>query len=410
MKISVKIFSIVLLICLTAGYNRSEACTAVVISGKVTASGRPMMLKVRDSQEQNCDFQLFKGEKFDFIGQTTTCSKPHEQLKGVVSGYNTAGLCMASLTPGKGFAYDSMRDKRLSGGKLIFKALGRCRNITEFEQLVNEIFDSRIIIAHLIVIDAEGGAAVYEFGGKSFVKYDTNDLKACPGGFRCQTNFSFSGDPTLGHGQVRYDSAVKIMESLPRNAEGKFEFGPAELSDYFCRTFYHAERKIKNIDQIKKEYLPGEDFIIRSNTCVITAFEGARPGETPSHTILWAQLGTPTCTPSLPLILSSGKIPEYMTNSALDTAAMMRTATRVRNLKIYDLDGPKRYERFNVQACRDLIKAVRKTEDSIKAEFYPLLDAWRENRMPDTEFYESYAKQASGYLNLYKSDFAEYLK
>ena len=45
----------------------SSACSSVVISGKVTPDGRPLLWKHRDSDYLQNSVKFFKGEKYSFI-------------------------------------------------------------------------------------------------------------------------------------------------------------------------------------------------------------------------------------------------------------------------------------------------------------------------------------------------------
>ena len=46
-----------------------QACTSVIVSGKATADGRPLMLKHRDTDDQQNSVRLFHGERYDFLGR-----------------------------------------------------------------------------------------------------------------------------------------------------------------------------------------------------------------------------------------------------------------------------------------------------------------------------------------------------
>ena len=60
------------------------------------------------------------------------------------------------------------------------------------------------------VIDAAGGAALFEVGNHTFRKYDATDPVDAPNGFIVRTNFAFTGDGS-GTGQVRYDRGVELL-------------------------------------------------------------------------------------------------------------------------------------------------------------------------------------------------------
>ncbi|MFA6770285.1 MAG: hypothetical protein WCR71_03845, partial [Bacteroidales bacterium] len=43
------------------------ACTSAIFTGKVTADGRPILWKHRDTGQENNRVEFFKGEKYSFL-------------------------------------------------------------------------------------------------------------------------------------------------------------------------------------------------------------------------------------------------------------------------------------------------------------------------------------------------------
>lgn len=377
---------------------KAAACTAVVVSGKHNVSGRALMIKVRDSDKVT-DMKQFNGPKYAFFGQTANLDTPHEKIKGVVSGSNTAGLCVASLTPGKGFPLDTLKNK-VSGGKLNFRALGTCANLAEFEAMVDEMLKSKYIVAHIAALDAGGHAAMYEIIGDRYVKYDADDPKVAPDGFRVMTNFTFAGDSALGHGQVRYDSTVEVMKSLPRTADGKFDLDPVSLMDAVTRTFNHTANKLHSLAELEgKKYYKGEDFVTRNRTNTIVTFESALPGEDASKVSMWVNIASPITTPAIPLIVNSGFIPEYMTGAPGTPATLVAASMMIRDKYVYDSDKSKPFEWFNVANTAILIEKTRLVEKFIIGQYSSALALWRAGKVSDEDFFALLRKQAPEYFN-----------
>lgn len=404
---NLKIFVVLAAMAIAAGFGfKAEACTAVVVSGKHNASGRALMIKVRDSDSVT-DMQYFKGPKYNFFGQTANLDTPHEKIKGVVSGSNTAGLCVASLTPGKGFPLDTLK-KKMSGGKLNFRVLGSCANLAEFEACVNDLLKSQYIVAHIAALDAEGHAAMYEIIGDRFVKYDSDDPTVAPEGFRVMTNFTFAGDSALGNGQIRYDSTVEVMKSLPRTADGKFDLDPVSLMDAVTRTFNHTGNKVRSLADLDgKQYFKGKDFVTRNRTNTIVTFESALPGEDASKVAMWVNIASPLTTPAIPLIVNSGFIPEYLTGAPQTPATLVAASMFVRDKYVYDSDKEKRFDWFNVANTATMIEKTRLVEKYITTQFNPALALWREGKVADEIFYELLRKQAPEFYDKYAAIFSE---
>ena len=83
--------ALALLLFLFADAFVSNACTSVIISGKITQDGRPLMWKNRDAPYGQNMAVFIKGAKYDFIGIANPgLSNP----KSVWGGVNSAGLCV----------------------------------------------------------------------------------------------------------------------------------------------------------------------------------------------------------------------------------------------------------------------------------------------------------------------------
>ena len=403
---SIRISLLLLAVLATAFSYNADACTAVVVSGKHNASGRALMIKVRDSDNVT-DMKSFKGPKYDFFGQTANLDKTVEEIKGVVSGSNTAGLCVASLTPGKGFPCDTVKNK-MSGGKLNFRALGNCADLAEFEEMLKGLLKTRYVVAHIAALDAKGHAAMYEVIGDRYVKYDADDPKVAPDGFRVMTNFTFAGDSALGHGQIRYDSTVEVMKSLPRTADGKFDLNPVTLMDAVTRSFNHTGHKVHSLADIKNhKYFKGEDFVTRNRTNTIVSFESALPGEDASKVSMWVNIASPITTPAIPLIVNSGFIPEYLTGAPKTPATLVAASTMIRDKYVYDSDKSKPFDWFNVANTAALIEKTRLVEEYIVRQYSSALALWRAGKVSDEDFFALLRKQAPEYYNRFATVYGQ---
>ncbi len=375
------------------------ACTSVIVSGRATASGKPLLLKVRDNTvtEETTTFQYFHGEKYDFLGNIADAAKAHDKIRSTVGGYNTAGLCLASLTS-HGFPLDSVKKGRISGGGLLYRALGSCRNLAEFEKLARQLQKEHVIITNVGGIDADGAAAYYEFGGHSFTKYDVNSRKDAPQGFRAMTNFAFSGDTTKGGGIERYDDAMECLARLPKDRNGKIVIDHTHILDTVVRSLCHHRKGIRDIDGLKDEqYYPFDGFICRFTTNAAYVFEGVKRGEDPKHTVLWACIGNPCCTPALPLVLGdSNMLPECIYAGDRIPSSVCLRARGMRETHIFD-----RSKMMNVANIRAMLPMVRGVEEPIRQNFTAIHDAWTAGKMTDAEFYAAYRKLTPAYYDSY---------
>lgn len=380
----------------------SLACSAVIISGKYTSDGKPLMLKVRDQSEelQNNNLQFFTGPVYSYVGTVSDASKPHRKKGGVSAGMNSEGLCCITLTS---HCFDG--DSTVGKAKMSINdfALGNCKSIEEFEKKCRELIPLGNK-CNMGIIDAFGGAAFYEFNGHAWKKYDINDPAVCPEGWMCMTNYSASGELSRGGGFDRCESANSIMRDFGKNADGKFYMTAQELWNAFGRIFRNETAGIRDLDDIAQfKRFCGTGFMIRSNTCALLTFEGVPAGTDPKYTVLWNQLGNPVCAPVIPILpYSENLLPDYIWTEGADSSDIFSKSWELRNKYIYPLDYPSgRFSYFDVAAVKRLIGVTRQSEDYIVSDFYALFSKWKRGKISDKAFYKEY----SAHLPLYYKSF-----
>ncbi len=269
-------------------------CASVIISGKVRADGRPVMLKHRDTGELNNRIQRFQGPEYSFTGLVNSPSEGGE----VWTGMNSAGFCIMNTA-----TYDlkdddvpaSEMDKE---GVLMYKALGICSNLSDFENLMDSLPKPLGVEANFGIIDASGEAAYYEVNNHSWKRYDVDDQ---PGGYMVVTNFTRSGRKEDRKGVDRFEKASEIFSSMDISTAG------------------HKE--------IFNEISRSGDPILRSITSASIVFEGVTPQEDPLLTVMWTILGSPCNSIYVPLQMSAqDNIPSYMKKSSGDNSQICDNA------------------------------------------------------------------------------------
>lgn len=273
-------FRLILLAVLLTLSPRVYCCTSVIISGKARFDGRPVMLKHRDTDELNNMMRWFKGQNYDFIGLVNSSSKGGE----VWSGHNSAGFCIMN-TATYDLKDDDVPDSQMDQeGVLMFKALGQCADLRDFERLLNSLPKPWGVEANFGIIDAKGEAAYYEVNNYSYRRFDVEDQ---PGGYMVVTNFTRSGRPEDRKGVDRFEKAVEIMKGLDVSTVGHKEL-------------------FNNISRSGKP-------IIREISASAIVFEGVIPNEDPLLTVAWTILGCPSTSVYIPLkVFDSDHIPSFM--------------------------------------------------------------------------------------------------
>ena len=264
------------------------ACTSAIITGKITADGRPLLWKNRDTGEDNNRIQYFRGEKYNFIGLVNS-----PDSTGIIwMGTNDAGFSIMN-TASYNLKDDNVKEMDKEG-EIMFEALSVCKNIKDFEAFLKKHKKPLGVEANFGVIDAEGGAAYFETNNTSFTKVDANDLKNAPEGYLIYTNYSYTGRFNEGMGYIRYQTASEIF-----SAKAVFmNITPQWISDNLSRSYYHS---LMGIAYKKPEFSPekgrgwviDQDFIPRKSSTASVVIQGVNPGENPEMTTMWTVLGYP---------------------------------------------------------------------------------------------------------------------
>ncbi len=286
------------------GYQ-SIACTVAVISGKYTKDGRPLLWKNRDTNFINNQIMFFNNGKLDYMGLVNSKDKTG---KSVWIGQNSEGFAIMNSAS---YNLNIGDNTKLSGleGRIIKEALSSCKTIKDFEKYLDGLPKPTGLEANFGVIDADGGAAMYELGNKGYVKFDANDPKVAPYGYIIRTNYSFTGDfGKESSGYIRYNTTNELFY----NAMATNSFDAQFIIQDVTRGLYHSLIK----KDLYKEYgdLPENtpaysffhDFVPRKSTSSACVVQGVKKDENPEFTTLWAVVGFPLTSVTVPLWVKGG--------------------------------------------------------------------------------------------------------
>ncbi len=283
------------------------ACTSAIFTGKCTKDGRPLMWKNRDTGELNNRMQYFKGKRYCFTGLVNSPSKEGE----VWAGSNEAGFCIMN-TASYNLAIAAEKDYQDAEGVVMYKALGVCRTLKDFENFLDTIKKPLAVEANFGVIDAEGGAAYYEVNTRTWKKYDANDTSIAPDGYLIWTNYSRSGRKDEGLGYIRWQSATDIVEQAYR--EG-VKFSAEWVAENLSRSFYHSvlktDLRTSNLTDKTDGWFMDQDFISRKSTSAVSIFQGVKKGEDVRNTIFWSGIGYGPLAIIVPIFMIDPEIMPY---------------------------------------------------------------------------------------------------
>ena len=313
-----KVASLVLVLLSIFSIEKSSACTSIIVSGKYTADGRPIMWKHRDTSNENNKLIYFSGQKYDYIGLVST----ETENKSVWMGMNSAGFCImntASYNINNGDSFD----EGYGEGEVMAMALASCATLDDFEKLIKSIDNPTGLASNFGVIDAHGGAAYFEVGDEAFIKIDVNNQDLAPLGYIVRTNYSANGNPDLGQGYARYITASDVfltsamqndltVESILRVAERNLVNGFTGDNLLDLAT---GEDKVRMVHF--------KDNIARKSTTSSVIFKGVKQGDDPMATLMWTVGGWPLATPAVPVWMNKDKLlPSLLTAPEGKNAAM----------------------------------------------------------------------------------------
>ncbi len=349
------------------------ACTSAIFTGKITADGRPLMWKHRDTGQENNKIEYVTGEKYKFLALYNS----PDNLKEAWTGTNEVGFSIIN-TASYNLKYDNVPSNQMDReGEVMYKALATCKTLKDFEKMLDNYKRPMGVEANFGVIDAEGGAAYYEVNNDSWTKIDVNDPKIAPQGYIVYTNHSNTGKLNDGMGYIRYTNADKIVKQhLSRNGE----FTPKWIMQNLSRSYYHS---VLGIDLLKDKevvekcggWFIDQDFIPRrSSTCSIVV-SGVKKGEDPKNTIMWTNLGYPTVGITVPLMVVNGSSqPAYMLSSNESQNAYMCDWNLKRKHQIFPIKRGNGKQYMNVNLIEKFMNEALVIENKVFEMSKPIVD------------------------------------
>jgi len=364
------------------------ACTSAIITGKVTADGRPILWKHRDTGEEQNRIEFFNFGKYSFLALVNSPDKSGEAWVGTnETGFSIMNTASYNLKENE----DTTKEKDMEG-VLMFKALAICKNLVDFEKFLDTLKRPLGVEANFGVIDAEGGAAYYEVNNFKYNKLDVNDTKIAPLGYLVVTNFSYTGRFNDGMGYIRQQTASSLFAKIAPTCK----ITPLWIAQEASRSFYHS---LLDIDLKKHENSPNknsgwfidQDFIPRKSTSASVIIQGVKQNEDPKMTIMWTILGYPPASVMIPLWVKAGYqqpsilIKKQSSNNAL----LCEWAVTLKN-KSFSIERGNGAKYFHWSMMYNesetgYMQILKPVEDEIYQYFTPIIADWREKGKIDTK-------------------------
>lgn len=266
-----------------AAWIVTDACTSAIVSGRLTKSGRPIVWKNRDTGvEDNFIAQDQEPGCYKFVG---LYNAGDSLLRDAWAGFNEAGLVIMN-TASYNLAPDtaSFVDQE---GYVMRRALSTCRNLAEFEHLLDTIAKPAGIQANFGVMDASGNGAYYEADDYKYKKYP---LAEESGGYIVRTNYSYSGVPDAGYGYIREQNAFHLLAPYVSTKA----VTPEVFTDGLSRSFFHSLFG-RDMSVTDDTWIVDQDFIPRYTSTASVAIELPGKDEPAGAVVMWVSLGYPPC-------------------------------------------------------------------------------------------------------------------
>jgi len=349
------------------------ACTTAVISGKATKDGRPLLWKNRDrSFVHNEVIQIADG-KYRAVAVVNAGGK-----KSIWMGVNAAGFCIEnSVTNDLGVAGAKGPDN----GAFMYQALISCATIEDFEKLLEKTNSSgRNTKANFGVIDAQGGASLFETSATSFTKFDANDPQVAPHGVIVRANFSMTGQSIEQSVTPEELAEIPSAERYLRAQElmnDRLEEGLDAA--YIIR---HCMRDMADEQgcchpgtvNLKDETLPAfigtKSTISRTTTVSAAVFHGVKAGEDPRFTTMWVSLGDPKFSIAVPCWVGIPQVAPELT--AQENGSFTYLARSLRDA-FFDAEE----NGVRTEGMKELWQELWTVEDGIFATTERNLNLWR---------------------------------
>jgi len=317
--------------------HESRGCTSAIVSASRSASGCPLLWKNRDTSNTDNKVAYVAPSEPGELAYVALFNASDRDLREAWIGMNSAGFAVMN-TASYNLNADAVPAADMDREGLVMAlALKHCRSVDDFQILLEGLPRPLGVEANFGVIDAAGNGAFFETGNYSFTRFDLCDE---PSGVLVRTNYSHSGRPGEGFGQIREKNALTLL--APHLADASIT--PELLTDGLSCSFYHS---LHGIDMLStgSEWIVDQDFIPRYTTTATVVIEGVPPLDEPAADcglayVMWTALGYPPCAEVLPVWCNpKGVDPELQGLEPGGTSAMGNRARARRDEVFSAPDG-----------------------------------------------------------------------
>jgi len=375
------------------GQEKAEGCTIGVASGKATADGRPLMWKNADGSGYSPrEVVYFKDGRFKYLAVV-----PAGDFACVLAGVNEFGFCIINAMA---FNLPGESKTGVDGNGMMKWALQQCVTADDFESLLKQTnVSGRTTQEHLGVIDAFGGAAIFETGNFSYTRFDATDPNVAPQGYIVRANFAFTGGSGRDFGRAKYDRANQLWQQAVEEDQLDYRYVLRKVCRDFSGTqeVFHISPETDVTEENTINVLRLQNAISNPGTGWVAVFHGVKPDENPSLTTFWAIIGNPIFSVAVPIwVIAESTAPE------IDGQEFTPICTAAHNLYLANyVTGDKGKFLLNPEMLPDIWAVNYPAEDRIFDQTDMIMTRWRQDYPTAQQvaaFHRSMASEAMGAL------------
>jgi hypothetical protein len=354
--------------------SSTEECTIAVVSGSVTDDGRPLLWKNRDTAYVDNEIVYFDDGLYPYLALVSA-----GETNNAWMGVNSRGFAVLNALSHN---LPDIFQGGITNGALMKLALQTCGTVDDFQNLLIQTnVTGRDNPANLAVIDASGGASMFEAGNRSFVRYDADGSALGPNGFVVRANLSLSAD-TTGWNTWRFRRATALVQAAVANRKAQATDLLRVSRDLCTATINPYPLPYEGSPPYYPDaygYVDASETINRQSSVAGGVIRGVQLHEDPRLSTYYALVGHPEVTPAVPLWVAAGPTPPEMDGPV---TSPMCDAARARRQACFDYPGnPSLINTMRLTGAasggRDFIPLVAHIEGRLLPEAEQDLVLWR---------------------------------
>jgi len=274
-------------------------CTIAVVAE--SENGTPLLWKNRDVHNVDQEVRYFDTTPYRFVANVYR-GETHRAWAGI----NEAGFAIVNTDT---YNQGSWGTGGLDDGEIMFWSLSNCLTVGDFQDYLDSTNTTVRRSTHCYgVIDAFGGAIIYEAGRYDYERYDA---WAAPGGYLVRTNYADCGSDSLV-GEERRLRAEEII-SLPGSIDA-YLFLYILARDLVLHDFDPYPLPFSGVyDTLPSGIISTKYTLNRYYTSSSSVIQGVGKSECPG--VLWEYLGQPIVSIPVPIWVQAGEVPAGLCSS-----------------------------------------------------------------------------------------------